>query len=444
MVVAIVGEVIGASLLDNASARLARLVAARAELDTLVREQLVDEIGLRGYMATGERSFLEPSVDETPFAVRLHTLRDEVLRAQLPDAARRVDDFDRLRTRWHSEVEIPLLADPQRSDSLAKQRRAKDLLSAMRSDAKDARDILDGAQTDVARRLRWRVTLTVGVSIGTITLFAIGAIVLGRSRREAVVALAREQSLVAALQQTLRVDGVVLPRTAVGFAYTSATREALIGGDLIDTWKADSESGWFLIADVSGKGIEAARISAFVQYAIRALSAEYAEPNLVLERFNRLFLDTFENPSGFVVAMLGRFDAPTGRLRYASAGHAIAYVVRADEIEQLGPTGSIIGLDRAETYGQNSLVLQPGETVVVATDGLTECRDATGAMLGDGGVIALLRGAADEPQAICDRLVSEVQRRTGGEVSDDLAIFVLRVLVADIGTPPVTFSTLHA
>jgi serine phosphatase RsbU (regulator of sigma subunit) len=78
---------------------------------------------------------------------------------------------------------------------------------------------------------------------------------------------------------------------------------------------------------------------------------------------------------------------------------------------------------------------------VLATDGLTECRDVTGAMLGDEGVIALLRDAADDPQALCDRLAGEVERRAGGDVSDDLAILAVRILAADVATVPGTFST---
>jgi serine phosphatase RsbU (regulator of sigma subunit) len=431
-------------LLDNASRSGQRLVAAVSDLDALVRRQLVEEIGLRGYVGTGRRSFLEQDAPELSFDERARRLRGELTDADIAGGSARLDAFVAAHSRWRREVELPLLADPGRADALAKQTQGKNLLDTMRGEAEAIRDELQTANADIDRQLGWRIKATLAASIGTITFFVVAAFVSVVSRRQAVAALVREQSLVAALQQTLRVDGLQLPRTAVGYAYTSATREALVGGDLIDTWRADAQRGWFLIADVSGKGIEAARHSAFTQYAIRTLSAEYDDPGRVLARFNALFLDTFDDPSIFVVALLGAFDARSGTLRYASAGHAIAFIVRPGGVEQLAPTGSIIGMDRGELYAQRTVQLAAGDAIVLATDGLTECRDEAGEMLGEAGVIALLRGDCAEPQALCDRLVAEAQRRSRGEVTDDLAILVLRILDADASPTAAPFSAIGA
>jgi hypothetical protein len=442
LAVTIAGQIVGASLADRASNRAQQLAHARGDLDALVREQLADENGLRGYVATGERSYLAQGVPGLSFEQRAATLRKEFAAAVVPDAGTALTAFEAAHRQWVDDVERPLLAQPSRRELLAKEFLGKELLGRVSGEAKAMRALVAAAETDNTRKLKWRINATVIVSIGTITLFALGAIGLSRSRREAVQALVREQSLVAALQQTLRVDGVALPRTAVGFAYSSATREALIGGDLIDTWRADADRGWFLIADVSGKGIEAARHSAFVQYAIRTLCAEFDDPALVLARFNALFLDTFDDASIFVVAFLGVFDARSGELRYASAGHGIAFVQRPGGIEQLAPTGPIIGMDRDEAYALGTLWLAPGETVIVATDGLTECRDAAGEMLGDEGVMTLLAAGPAEPQVLCDRLVAEVHRRSPAEVTDDLAILVLQILGADSTATPAAFSIL--
>jgi serine phosphatase RsbU (regulator of sigma subunit) len=442
LAIAIAGEFVGAALLDHASQLGQRLGAARDDLDALVRRQLVEEIGLRGYVATGRRSFLEQETPELSFDERAKRLRSELTDADIAGGPARLDAFVAAHSRWRREVELPLLAEPGRADALARQTQGKNLLDTMRREGTAIRDQLQVANAEIDRKLGWRLKATMAASIGTIAFFGIAALVSGVARRQTVAALEREQSLVSALQQTLRVDGVQLPRTAVGFAYTSATREALVGGDLIDTWRADAHRGWFLIADVSGKGIDAARHSAFAQYAIRTLSAEYDDPAQVLARFNALFLDTFDDPSVFVVAFLGAFDARSGQLRYASAGHAIAFIVRPEGVEQLAPTGSIIGMERNERYAERTVGLAAGETIVLATDGLTECRDARGEMLGDDGVIALLRGDGADPQALCDRLVGEAQRRAQGEVTDDLAILVLRILDADVSPAAVPFSAI--
>ncbi|GAC1423256.1 MAG: hypothetical protein NVS3B16_26650 [Vulcanimicrobiaceae bacterium] len=439
-----IGGVVGASALDAATNAQVRLGLARDELDGLLRIQLSEETGLRGFLATGQRYFLEP--DGPPnemFDERAGRLRKELSAARMPNGVGLVDDLERYHQTWTSAVKDPLLKSPSRRDALAKQTYGKLLTDQMGMAAATLRDRLRTSGTEVQSGLRRRINATVALSVGTVTLFAIATLVLGLQRARAIEALAYEHSMVSALQQTLRVEGVNLPRMSVGWAYTSATREALVGGDLIDTWRVNGERGWFLIADASGKGIEAARHSAFVQYAIRALAAECDDPALILERFNRLFLDTFDDPGIFVVLLLGSFDARTGSMRYASAGHGSAYIRRGAAVEQLMPTGSIIGIDTTQVYGEAAIALQPGDVVVLATDGLTECRDAAGEMLGDEGVMALLHPGILEPQALCDRLVAEVERRSAGEVHDDLAILILRILFADDATQAATFTILH-
>ena len=445
LAVAIAGGYVGASALDAASQYQLRLAAARENLDGLLRMQFAEETGLRGFVATGQRSFLEvQGPPSESFGARAERLDAELLNAHLTKAREAVARLRALHTRYEREVEAPLLREPSRSDGLRKQTLGQALTNGMLNAATFVRKELQNAGQAVASDLRLRINATVAVSVGTITLVAIVALVLGLSRAQAVQALVREQSLVLALQQTLRVDGVQLPRTAVGFAYKSATREALVGGDLIDTWRENAQRGWFLIADVSGKGIDAARHSAFVQYAIRTLSAEHADPAVVLERFNRLFLQTFDDPSIFVVLFLGEFNADSGELRYASAGHSIAFIKRPGGIEQLWPTGSIIGLDPEEVYERRTIRLGTGDTVVLATDGLTESRDQSGEMLGDDGVIALLRETSGGAQAICDHLVNEAERRSRGEVSDDLAILVLHILDVNVPSVRVPFSTMSS
>jgi serine phosphatase RsbU (regulator of sigma subunit) len=231
------------------------------------------------------------------------------------------------------------------------------------------------------------------------------------------------------------VTGQHLARTQMGFAYASATREALVGGDLLDAWRATPDRGWFLIADASGKGIEAARHAAFAQYAIRALAADADDPAEVVARFNRLFLDTIDDPQAFIVLFLASFEASTQILQYASAGHGTAYVRRGTVIEELPPTGIVIGLQRDAEYATETVPLAVGDVVLLATDGLSEARDTQGEMLGEERIIALLREAPADPQALCDLLVISADDYSGG-VQDDLAIVALRVIQQDgIDTP---------
>jgi serine phosphatase RsbU (regulator of sigma subunit) len=443
LAVAILGPLWGIRQLNATSDAQIRLAAAREELDALVREQLAEETGLRGYIATGDRYFLVPDGPPSPgFDNRVDALAADLRNAGINDGGL-LNDIRADHDRWEREVAAPLLAHRSGAGSLSRQTYGKVLTDQIRSAAQQLRESLRLTGDRLDATLGLRINETVGLSVAAVALFAIAAVMQGVARATALERLSREESLVAALQQTLRVGGTRLPRTAIGYAYASATREALVGGDLLDSWRGHDGRGWVLIADASGKGIEAARHSAFVQYAIRALAAETDDAGGVLERFNRLFLDTFDDPGVFVVLFLGAFDARTGTLRYASAGHSTAFVRRGIAVEQLRPTGPIIGMARDETFPTESIVLRDGDTLLLATDGLTESRTADGEMLGDEGVAALLASAPQDPQGICDLLVEEVERRSGGTIADDLAILAIRIVPRE-ESEDAAFSTMEA
>jgi serine phosphatase RsbU (regulator of sigma subunit) len=442
--VAVIGPILGIRQLDAGSTRLEQIGAAGEELDALVREQLSEETGLRGYISTRDRYFLDPDGPPNPeFDQRVALLATAVKGAGLADSLPLVDEIRTTHDRWEAQVAEPLLQSPGRADALSKQTYGKLLTDELRASANQLRESIAGASAKVQVDQRRGINAAVAVSSGMVAIFGIAAVTLSLSRALAVRRLERERSLVDALQQTLRVGGTRLPQTEVGFAYASATAEALVGGDLLDSWRDGEDQGWFLIADASGKGIQAARHSAFAQYAIRALAAERDDPADVVSRFNRLFLDTFDDPGIFVVLFLGRFDARTKSLRYASAGHSAAFVRRGTFVQQLPPTGPIIGMEYESPYATRAITLHIGETVLLATDGLTEARDGDGNFLGDDGVSQILASAPLDPQGICDLLVGEAERRSDGHIADDLAILAISVRNAEDGSDT-GFSTMEA
>ena len=444
LAVAIVGPFLGLRQLDAETNAQSNLSRAREAVDAIVREQLSEETGLRGFVSTHDRYFLDPDGPPNPqFDQRIVDLAKIIAAAGVSEALPLVADIRTAHDKWETQVALPLLQDPAGKDALAKQTFGKLLTDELRSASKQLRDVLAAASLRVEQQLKNTINLTVGISAGIVTIFALAAVWLGLSRASAVERLEREHGLVDALQQTLRVGGARLPRTETAFAYASATAEALVGGDLLDSWRDSDDTGWFLIADASGKGIQAARHAAFVQYAIRALAAERDDPGIVVERFNRLFIDTFDDPSIFVVLFLGRYDSRTRTLRYVGAGHSAAFVRLGSTIDQIPPTGPIAGLDKDTLYPVGSVVLPVGSTVVLATDGLTEARDGSGMFLGDEGVARILADAPLDAQGICDLLVAEAERRYNGQIADDLAILAMTVLSDEAGTDT-GFSTMEA
>ena len=432
--VTIAGPWIGHNQLDAASNAQARLSTARSDLGQLVQIQLGEETGLRGYVATRDPQFL--AADRPPnreFDLLAADLETRLNREGVPDAIALMDDLRAAHDAWESNVAFPLIHDPGAGDAYKRQAQGKALTDQLSGDAARLDGELLHASAAVQDTMRRRINSTVAISDGIVTLFAIVAFWHALARSSVQARLERERALVDALQRTLRVPSQRLPHTQLGSAYASATREALVGGDLLDAWQSGREHGWVLLADVSGKGIASARQAAFAQYAVRALAAEADDPADVVSRFNRLFLATFEDPGTFVVLFLAAFDARTRTLRYANAGHATAYVRRGTSVEHLPPTGPIVGLDPEQRYTTATVDLEVGDLVMLATDGLSEARDAAGDLLGEDRIIALVREGPSDPQALCDLLVASADDFSGG-VQDDLAIVALRV-VSDQESP---------
>ncbi|HTW82813.1 MAG TPA: SpoIIE family protein phosphatase [Candidatus Sulfotelmatobacter sp.] len=427
----IAGPLIGIRQLDAAANAQTRLSNARTDLDGLVQMQLGEETGLRGYVATRDPQFLsaegQPSGEFDRQAV---DLEQRLSRDGITVAVPKIEDLRAAHETWENEVAIPLTRDPGAGDAYRRQAQGKVLTDRLVEDVAAVEQALATAVTGVQQTMRHRINSTVAISDGIVTLFAIVALWYALARSSVQERLDRERTLVDALQRTLRVPGRRLPRTQLGAAYASATREALVGGDLLDVWHAGPDAGWILIGDVSGKGITSARQAAFAQYAVRAIAAEADDPADVVTRFNRLFLDTFEDPGIFVVLFLGAFDARAQTLRYASAGHGTAFVRRGSTVEPLAPTGPIVGLGRDEIFTTATLRLEIGDVVLLATDGLSEARDAAGELLGDERIAAILRDGPADPQALCDLLVASADDFSGG-IQDDLAIAALRVVAAD-------------
>ena len=94
------------------------------------------------------------------------------------------------------------------------------------------------------------------------------------------------------------------------------------------------------------------------------------------------------------------------------------------------PTGGLAGIDADERYSERSVTLAVGDVVLLATDGLSEARDAGGELFGEERIVAILRDGPRDPQALCETLLAAANEHSGG-VQDDLAIVALRTAVVD-------------
>jgi sigma-B regulation protein RsbU (phosphoserine phosphatase) len=205
----------------------------------------------------------------------------------------------------------------------------------------------------------------------------------------------------------------------------SATAGSEVGGDLFDVYAIDDRYGSFLIADVSGKGIDAAVDTAFIKYSIRTLVGESRDPGAVLTKFAALFERNIERSETFVVLFLGVIDTLTGQVTYASAGHEPAWLRHGREVRRLEPTGPIVGIMSDVEYESSIAQLVPGDSILISTDGLTESRNARGVQLGAEGVAGWFREIDGDAQASAETIVQRLRRRSR-RITDDLAILIVR------------------
>ena len=223
-----------------------------------------------------------------------------------------------------------------------------------------------------------------------------------------------------------------MPGLTLAASYSTGMDESRVGGDYYDAFRLPAGRVALVIADVSGKGLNAAVQTATVKYSLRAFAAEAAAPGLVLTRLNRLLCsDSSGLGDHFVTLFYAVFDPVTGRLAWASAGHETMMLKRAGGGSTLlEANGPILGV-ADHTYDQGLDSLEPGDALILYTDGLTEARGAgSREMLDLARVRDLVEAMPPEAGAgaLSARLQEAAARWTGGRPQDDMALMVARRL----------------
>jgi CHASE3 domain sensor protein len=434
LLVAIVAVAIAISIriykqLDSAAAIQETLVAAQQDLDAVIAAQVNLQTTLRGYVATGEAEFRNPyETFSNDFSGKLADFERVTRSLDIDRLGATIKEMRDLHAEWDNQVARPLLRDRRIGDAPTREILGKVYVDQLRSDTVDIRRLLEERLGYSQLELKHRIDEGLLGGIASIVVFGFVSIVFVASRVLMQDVIDRERSIVETLGGAFRTDLDHLPGARIGTAYLSADRDAAIGGDLYDVRRLDPGRGLVLIADVSGKGIEAAVNTAFVKYTIRALARRLADPAAILEEFNRMFLETVADPNLFVVGFVGMLDTRGRTLTYASAGHSGAYLRRSAVVRPLEVTGPIIGLDPSFSYDCRTLNLEHGDLIMLATDGLSEARDRRGVLLGDSGAMSLLAASTvSEPQACADRIVAAVRARGGGVLHDDLALLIIAI-----------------
>jgi sigma-B regulation protein RsbU (phosphoserine phosphatase) len=204
-----------------------------------------------------------------------------------------------------------------------------------------------------------------------------------------------------------------------------------VGGDLYDFYR-EGDKLWFIIGDVSGKGVPAAMFMSAAVNLFRAAGAHSDSPKQIMEKMNAVLSEN--NPSlTFVTAFIGCLHVRTGELLYCNAGHCQPLVVSSSSlvVRELEMEPNIpLGFDGKYRFVEQGCMLGEGETLVLYTDGITEARNAKREMLGiSRWSLVVSRWAAEaksqEPRA--KSLLGEVKAFIGSaEQTDDITLMTIR------------------
>ena len=197
-----------------------------------------------------------------------------------------------------------------------------------------------------------------------------------------------------------------------------------MGGDLYDFHREKDEL-WFIIGDVSGKGVPAAMFMSAAVNLFRAAGVRAHSPKQIMEEMNAVLSEN--NPSlTFVTAFIGCLHVSTGELLYCNAGHCAPLIVdcQKSKVESLTMEPNIpLGYKGDYSFVEQGCMLGEGETLVLYTDGVTEARNSKREMLG----FSHWSSVVSQGKSDAESLLSEVKAFIGkAEPTDDVTLMTIR------------------
>ena len=229
----------------------------------------------------------------------------------------------------------------------------------------------------------------------------------------------RELKVAADIQLSILPD--VLPSIA-GFDFGARILPARqVGGDFYDAFPIDKTHLGVVIGDVADKGVPSALFMARSHALIMAEADTGITPGEVLQLVNR-HITHLDKSAQFVTALYGILDSTTGEFTYARAGHEPPLFLKSGGIVERVPhsPGMALGLWDTITLDECVVQIVPGSTLLLFTDGMTDCRNPNGVAFGLERIKTSMAGMSGLPaQEVCDRLFNTLMEYQNGSPQDD-------------------------
>ncbi|MEU9443099.1 GAF domain-containing SpoIIE family protein phosphatase [Streptomyces sp. NPDC048304] len=223
-----------------------------------------------------------------------------------------------------------------------------------------------------------------------------------------------------------------IPGAQLAAFYHPAGEGLEIGGDFYDVFARADDSWAFNLGDVCGRGAMAATTTALVRHTARAVAALLNDPVDIVKAIDKALNDRHaQQNNGFVTLVYGHLTpAPDGlAVQLVRAGHTLPLLLDADHaVDTVDASGGLLGIGRTPRLTARRFTLRPTESLLLYTDGITECRTAGTEHYGDIRLAKTLASAPRRPTAadIVRTLADDIRAfMKGREVEDDQAALVI-------------------
>jgi len=200
-----------------------------------------------------------------------------------------------------------------------------------------------------------------------------------------------------------------------------------VGGDYYDFIQIDNNHFAFCLGDVTGKGMSAAMLMANMQAALRSQLLNGCSCTDSLVNSNNLLCVSTE-PTKFVTLFLGILNSDTNEICFSNAGHDPPFHFTKNGLTILQTGGMLLGAFPDSQYEQGKIIMEPGNLLILFSDGITEAMNENNKEFGEEKLLAVIEPNKDaDPELLIDKIISEVEKHSGSTPqSDDMTLMVIK------------------
>lgn len=200
-----------------------------------------------------------------------------------------------------------------------------------------------------------------------------------------------------------------------------------MNGDYYHFVQDENDNISIAIADVIGKGIPAALCMSMIKYAMDSLPGGKYEPNEVLENLNRV-VEQNVDPSMFITMFFGMYNTDNHSFTYSSAGHEPGFYYNAakGEFTEIIAKGLLLGVDKKTKYSQYEKKVNPGDMIILLSDGVTECRSDEGFLEKEMLIMKIKKYIHLSAQEIVHNIYKDLEKLQHFQLRDDFTLIILK------------------